>query len=72
MYWKKRKTIIMHVGYGFTEQEIAMKLGMKNLLFIQERPGILKMNPNYKPMKQKSFFLGKRMAKRNHQLGLVI
>ena len=28
----------MHVGYGFTEQEIAMKLGMKNLLFIQERP----------------------------------
>ena len=26
---RRGKTIIMHVGYGFTEQEIAVKLEMK-------------------------------------------
>ena len=62
----------MHVGYGFTEQEIAMKLGMKNLLFIQRKTrAFLKMNPNYKPMKQNPF-LREKDGKRNHQLGLVI
>lgn len=70
---EEEKTIIMHVGYGFTEQEIAMKLEMKkSTVHTRKIRAFLKMNPNYKPMKQKSFFLGKRMVKRNHQLGLVI
>ncbi|PGB02067.1 sigma-70 family RNA polymerase sigma factor [Bacillus toyonensis] len=70
---EEEKTIIMHVGYGFTEQEIAMKLEMKkSTVHTRKTKAFLKMNPNYKPMKQKSFFLGKRMIKRNHQLGLVI
>ncbi|ANN30745.1 RNA polymerase subunit sigma [Bacillus thuringiensis serovar coreanensis] len=70
---EEEKTIIMHVGYGFTEQEIAVKLEMKkSTVHTKKTRAFLKMNPNYKPMKQKSFFLGKRMIKRNHQLGLVI
>ncbi|MBT2576831.1 sigma-70 family RNA polymerase sigma factor [Bacillus sp. ISL-8] len=70
---EEEKTIIMHVGYGFTEQEIAVKLEMeKSTVHTRKTRAFLKMNPNYKPMKQKSFFLGKRMVKRNHQLGLVI
>ncbi|MES5942945.1 MULTISPECIES: sigma-70 family RNA polymerase sigma factor [unclassified Bacillus cereus group] len=70
---EEEKIIIMHVGYGFTEQEIAVKLEMKkSTVHTKKTRAFLKMNPNYKPMKQKSFFLGKRMVKRNHQLGLVI
>ncbi|MBW3490816.1 sigma-70 family RNA polymerase sigma factor [Bacillus sp. FDAARGOS_1420] len=70
---EEEKTIIMHVGYGFTEQEISVKLEMKkSTVHTRKTRAFLKMNPNYKPMKQKSFFLGKRMVKRNHQLGLVI
>ncbi|MGQ3739995.1 sigma-70 family RNA polymerase sigma factor [Bacillus sp. Fil] len=70
---EEEKTIIMNVGYGFTEQEIAVKLEMKkSTVHTRKTRAFLKMNPNYKPMKQKSFFLGKRMVKRNHQLGLVI
>ncbi|AXY10616.1 sigma-70 family RNA polymerase sigma factor [Bacillus thuringiensis LM1212] len=70
---EEEKTIIMHVGYGFTEQEIAVKLKMKkSTVHTKKTRAFLKMNPNYKPMKQKSFFTGKRMIKRNHQLGLVI
>ncbi|MCU5599119.1 sigma-70 family RNA polymerase sigma factor [Bacillus wiedmannii] len=70
---EEEKTIIMHVGYGFTEQEIAVKLEMKkSTVHTKKTRAFLKMNPNYKPMKQKSFFTGKRMIKRNHQLGLVI
>jgi len=70
---EEEKTIIMHVGYGFTEQEIAVKLEMKkSTVHTKKTRAFLKMNPNYKPMKQKSFFSGKRMIKRNHQLGLGI
>ncbi|MED3540263.1 sigma-70 family RNA polymerase sigma factor [Bacillus toyonensis] len=70
---EEEKTIIMHVGYGFTEQEIAVKLEMKkSTVHTKKTRAFLKMNPNYKPMKQKSFFSEKRMIKRNHQLGLVI
>ncbi|AZJ23189.1 sigma-70 family RNA polymerase sigma factor [Bacillus wiedmannii bv. thuringiensis] len=70
---EKEKAIILHVGEGYTTEEIAMKLEMKkSTVHSKKTRAFLKMNPNYKPMKQKSFFLGKRMVKRNHQLGLVI
>lgn len=70
---EKEKSIILHVGEGYTTEEIAMKLEMKkSTVHTRKTQAFLKMNPNYKPMKQKSFFLGKRMVKRNHQLGLVI
>lgn len=71
---EEEKTIIMHVRCDFTEQEIYVKLEVeKSTVHTRKTRAFLKMNPNYKLMKQKSFFLGKRrMVKRNHQLGLVI
>ncbi|KAB2419668.1 MULTISPECIES: sigma-70 family RNA polymerase sigma factor [Bacillus cereus group] len=70
---EKEKSIILHVGEGYTAEEIARKLEMKKST-VQTRKtwAFLKMNPDYKPLKQKSFFLGKRIIKRNHQLRLVI
>ncbi len=70
---EKEKSIILHVGEGYTTREIAVKLEMKkSTVQTRKTRAFLKMNPDYKPIKQKSFFLGKRMIKRNHQLGLVI
>ncbi|MDX8246438.1 LuxR C-terminal-related transcriptional regulator, partial [Bacillus thuringiensis] len=70
---EKEKSIIPHVGEGYTTREIAVKLEMKkSTVQTRKTRAFLKMNPDYKPIKQKSFFLGKRMIKRNHQLGLVI
>ncbi|MGG0008385.1 sigma-70 family RNA polymerase sigma factor [Bacillus tropicus] len=70
---EQEKSIILHVGEGYTTEEIARKLEMKkSTVHTRKTRAFLKMNPNYKPIKQKSFFLGKRMIKRNHQLGLVI
>lgn len=70
---EQEKSIILHVGEGYTTEEIARKLEMKkSTVQTRKTRAFLKMNPDYKPIKQKSFFLGKRMIKRNHQLGLVI
>ncbi|MBY0036704.1 sigma-70 family RNA polymerase sigma factor [Bacillus cereus] len=70
---EKEKSIIMHVGEGYTTEEIAMKLEMKkSTVHTTKTRAFKKMNPDYKPIKQKSFFLGKRIIKRNRQLGLTV
>lgn len=70
---EKEKSIILHIGEGYTTREIAMKFEMgESTVNKKKNKAFLKINPDYKPMKQKSFFLGKRSLKGNHQLGLVI
>ncbi|PEL11618.1 RNA polymerase subunit sigma [Bacillus toyonensis] len=70
---EKEKLIILHVGEGYTEREIAVKLGMgRSTLNRKKNEAFLKINPDYKPMKQRSFFLGKRTLKGNHQQLLVM
>lgn len=70
---EKEKAIIMHVGEGYTTEEIAVKLEMKkSTVHTTKTRAFKKMNPDYKPIQQKSFFLGKRIIKRNRQLGLTV
>ncbi|OUB35725.1 RNA polymerase subunit sigma, partial [Bacillus thuringiensis serovar yunnanensis] len=70
---EEERSIIMHVGEGYTTEEIAVKLEMKkSTVHTRKTRAFLKINPDYKPMKQKSFFLGKRTFKRNRQLGLTV
>jgi len=70
---EKEKSIILHVGEGYTTEEIAMKLDMKKSTVHTTKTRVFKkMNPDYKPIKQKFFFLGKRMIKRNRQLRLTV
>ncbi|EEM44064.1 sigma-70 family RNA polymerase sigma factor [Bacillus cereus] len=65
---EKEKSIIMHVGEGYTTEEIAMKLEMKkSTVHTTKTRAFKKMNPDYKPIKQKSVFFGRR----NRQLGLT-
>ena len=52
--WKKKK-LIMHVGEGYTEREIAVKLGMVDHSEYKENDAFLKINPDYKPLNLRSF-----------------
>ncbi|WP_242291288.1 MULTISPECIES: sigma-70 family RNA polymerase sigma factor [unclassified Bacillus cereus group] len=70
---EKEKVIILHVGEGYTEREIAVKLGMgRSTLNKKKNEAFLKINPNYKPLNLRTFFLGKRTCKKNRQLGLTV
>ncbi|MGG5741310.1 sigma-70 family RNA polymerase sigma factor [Bacillus cereus group sp. IBL03679] len=69
---EKEKSIILHIGEGYTTREIAMKFEMgKSTVNKKKNEAFLKINPDYKSMKQKSFFLGKRTLK-NHLRQQVI
>ncbi|PEK87946.1 sigma-70 family RNA polymerase sigma factor [Bacillus toyonensis] len=70
---EKEKSIILHIGEGYTTREIAMIFEMgKSTVNKKKNEAFLKMNPDYKPMKQRSFFLGKRSLKGNRQQLLVM
>ncbi|PEQ47058.1 RNA polymerase subunit sigma, partial [Bacillus cereus] len=70
---EKEKSIILHIGEGYTTREIARKFEMgKSTVNKRKNEAFLKINPDYKPMKQKSFFLGKRTLKGNNQQLLVM
>ncbi|MGH0943811.1 sigma-70 family RNA polymerase sigma factor [Bacillus mycoides] len=70
---EKEKSIILYIGEGYTTEEIAMKFEMgKSTVNKKKNKAFLKINPDYKPMKQKSFFLGKRSLKNNHLRQQVI
>ena len=70
---EKEKSIILHIGEGYTTREIAMKFGMgKSTVNKRKNESFLKINPDYKPMKERSFFLGKRSLKEKHQSQLVM
>ena len=61
---EQEKSIILHVGEGYTTEEIARKLEMKkSTVQTRKTRAFLKMNPDYKPIKQNPF-LGKRMIKK--------
>ncbi|MED2749630.1 sigma-70 family RNA polymerase sigma factor [Bacillus thuringiensis] len=69
----KEKLIILHVGEGYTTREIAKKFEMgKSTVNKKKNEAFLKINPNYKPLNLRTFFLGKRTLKRNRQLGLTV
>ncbi|MES1054600.1 sigma-70 family RNA polymerase sigma factor, partial [Bacillus thuringiensis] len=54
-------------------REIARKFEMgKSTVNKRKNEAFLKINPEYKPMKQRSFFLGKRSLKGNRQQLLVM
>ncbi|MES1054447.1 sigma-70 family RNA polymerase sigma factor, partial [Bacillus thuringiensis] len=70
---EKEKSIILHIGEGYSTREIARKFEMgKSTVNKKKNEAFLKMNPDYKPMKQRSFFLGKRSLKGNRQQLLVM
>ncbi|PEE32390.1 RNA polymerase subunit sigma, partial [Bacillus cereus] len=70
---EKEKSIILHIGEGYTTREIARKFEMgKSTVNKKKNEAFLKINPDYKPMKQRSFFLGKRSLKGNRQQLLVM
>ncbi|PEE35910.1 sigma-70 family RNA polymerase sigma factor [Bacillus cereus] len=70
---EKEKLIILHVGEGYTTREIAKKFEMgKSTVNRKKNEAFLKINPNYKPLNLRTFFLGKRTLKRNRQLGLTV
>lgn len=70
---EKEKSIILHIGEGYTTREIARKFEMgKSTVNKRKNEAFLKINPDYTPMKQRSFFLGKRTLKGNHQQLLVM
>ena len=70
---EKEKSIILHIGEGYTTREIARKCEMgKSTVNKRKNEAFLKINPDYKPMKQRSFFLGKRSLKGNRQQLLVM
>ncbi|MGQ7306509.1 sigma-70 family RNA polymerase sigma factor [Bacillus cereus] len=70
---EKEKSIILHIGEGYSTREIAMKFEMgKSTVNKKKNEAFLKMNPDYKPLKQRSFFLGKRSLKGNRQQPLAI
>ncbi|MEW4235967.1 sigma-70 family RNA polymerase sigma factor [Bacillus thuringiensis] len=69
---EKEKSIILHIGEGYTTAEIAMKFEMaQSTVNGKKNKAFLKINPDYKPMKQTSFFRGKRTLK-NHLRQQVI
>ena len=69
---EKEKSIILHIGEGYTPAEIAMKFEMGyTTVNTKKNKAFLKINPDYKPMKQTSFFRGKRTLK-NHLRQQVI
>ncbi|MEK4500645.1 sigma-70 family RNA polymerase sigma factor [Bacillus sp. FSL R12-0069] len=70
---EKEKLIILHVGEGYTEREIAVKLGMgRSTVNTKKNEAFLKINPDYKPLNVSTFFLGKRRNMRNRQLELTV
>ncbi|OUB44866.1 sigma-70 family RNA polymerase sigma factor [Bacillus thuringiensis] len=70
---EKEKSIILHVGEGYTTREIARKFEMgKSTVNKKKNEAFLKINPNYKPLNLRSFFLGKRSFKGNRQQPLAI
>ncbi|PGP94024.1 RNA polymerase subunit sigma, partial [Bacillus cereus] len=70
---EKEKSIMLHIGEGYTTREIARKFEMgKSTVNKKKNEAFLKINPDYKPMKQRSFFLGKRSLKGNRQQLLVM
>lgn len=70
---KKEKAIILYISEGYTTEEIAVKLGMgRSTMYRKKKEAFLKMNPSYKSIKQRSFFLGKLPYKRNRQHPLAI
>ncbi|MED3087427.1 sigma-70 family RNA polymerase sigma factor [Bacillus toyonensis] len=70
---EREKSIILHIGEGYTTREIARKFEMgKSTVNKKKNEAFLKMNSDYKPMKQRSFFLGKRSLKENRQQLLVM
>ncbi|PEQ57158.1 sigma-70 family RNA polymerase sigma factor [Bacillus cereus] len=70
---EKEKLIILHIGEGYTTREIARKFEMgKSTVNKKKNEAFLKINPEYKPMKQRSFFLGKRSLKGNREQLLVM
>ncbi|PEL21383.1 sigma-70 family RNA polymerase sigma factor [Bacillus toyonensis] len=70
---EREKAIILHIGEGYTTREIARKFEMgKSTVNKKKNEAFLKINPDYKPMKQRSFFWGKRTLKGNHQQLLVM
>ena len=49
------------MGEGYTEREIAVKLGMgRCTVNTKKNDAFLKINPDYKPLNLRSFFLGTR------------
>ncbi|PEE35598.1 RNA polymerase subunit sigma, partial [Bacillus cereus] len=70
---EREKSIILHIGEGYTTREIARKFEMgKSTVNKKKNEAFLKINPDYTPMEQRSFFLGKRTLKGNHQQLLVM
>ncbi|MEB9626186.1 RNA polymerase subunit sigma [Bacillus cereus] len=70
---EREKSIILHIGEGYTTREIAREFEMgKSTVNKKKNEAFLKINPDYKPMKQRSFFLGKRSLKEKHQSQLVM
>ncbi|PHG57421.1 sigma-70 family RNA polymerase sigma factor [Bacillus toyonensis] len=70
---EKEKSIILHVGEGYTTREIARKFEMgKSTVNKKKNEAFLKINPNYTPLNLRSFFLGKRSLKNNHLRQQVI
>ncbi|OUB48229.1 sigma-70 family RNA polymerase sigma factor [Bacillus thuringiensis] len=70
---EKEKSIILHVGEGYTTREIARKFEMgESTVKKKKNAAFLKINPNYKPLNLRSFFLGKRSFKGNRQQPLAI
>ncbi|PEE35593.1 sigma-70 family RNA polymerase sigma factor [Bacillus cereus] len=70
---EKERAIILHIGEGYAIREIAMKFEMgKSTVNKKKNEAFLKINPDYTPMKQRSFFLGKRSLKGNRQQLLVM
>ncbi|MCQ6343300.1 sigma-70 family RNA polymerase sigma factor [Bacillus cereus] len=70
---EKEKLIILHIGEGYTTREIARKLEMgKSTVNKKKNEAFLKINPDYKPLNLRTFFLGTRRKMRNRQLGLTV
>ncbi|PTC15410.1 sigma-70 family RNA polymerase sigma factor [Bacillus wiedmannii] len=70
---EKEKSIILHIGEGYTTREIARKFEMgKSTVNKKKNEAFLKINPNYTTLNLRSFFLGKRTLKNNHLRQQVI
>ncbi|EOQ01462.1 sigma-70 family RNA polymerase sigma factor [Bacillus cereus] len=70
---EKEKAIILHVGEGYTTREIARKFEMgKSTVNKKKNEAFLKINPDYKPLNIRIFFLGTRRNMRNRQLELTV
>ena len=69
---EKEKLIILHIGEGYSTREIAMKFEMGKSTVNKKKMKRFKINPDYKPLNFRSFFLGTRRNMRNRQLGLTV